>query len=163
MSRGTTAAAALAVLMSLASGARAETTSGLLVVGPGDTLVIGPGVERHHFGPIVVSGGRVEVNGGKLFLTGSMTITKEGAVVSDAGELHLQGNDTHVLVGGFQPGDDSSGSLVFRNGGRYHLAQTYASQHELQARKSKLDVDDRTQAALLALRTGLADTGRRPS
>src|SRR6266508_2506499 len=120
--------------LTLALGANAQTTSGTLIVGPGETLVIGAGTERHHIGPIVVSGGRIEVNGGKLFLNGSMTIAQNGAVVFDAGEFHHEGNNTHALVGGVAPGDTSNGSLAFSNGGRYHLVQTYVSQHELQAR-----------------------------
>ncbi len=126
------AGVALAAL-TLALGANAQTTSGTLIVGPGETLVIGAGTERHHIGPIVVSGGRIEVNGGKLFLNGSMTIAQNGAVVFDAGEFHHEGNDTHVFVGGLGP-DGGIGSLTFRNGSRLHFVQSYVSQHELQAR-----------------------------
>jgi len=124
---------ALVALVALAPRAHAQTTSGMLFVGPGETLVVGPGAERHHTGPIVVSGGRIEVNGGKLFLNGSMRIAQDGAVVFDAGEFHHEGTDTHVVVGGLQ-GSAGDGLLAFRNGGRYHFVQTYVSQHELQAR-----------------------------
>src|SRR6266540_2435579 len=96
------ASVALAACTALLPGAQAQTTSGTQVVGPGETLVIGAGTERHHTGPIVVSGGRIEVNGGKLFLNASMAIAGNGAVVFDAGEFHHEGNDTHVLVGGLQ-------------------------------------------------------------
>ncbi len=125
---------ALAAL-TLALGANAQTTSGTLIVGSGETLVIGPGAERHHTGAIIVSGGRIEVNGGKLLLNGTMTIVQNGAVVFDAGEFHHEGNDTHVLVGGLTV-NGGNGLLAFRNGGRYHLVQTYVSQHELQARNN---------------------------
>src|SRR6266571_5261303 len=125
---------ALAAL-TLALGANAHTTSGTLIVGSGETLVIGPGAERHHTGAIIVSGGRIEVNGGKLLLNGTMTIVQNGAVVFDAGEFHHEGNDTHVLVGGLTV-NGGNGLLAFRNGGRYHLVQTYVSQHELQARNN---------------------------
>jgi len=123
----------LTAFMALASVVHAQTTSGTLLVGPGETLVIGPGTERHHTGPIVVSGGRIEVRGGKLFLNGSMMIVHNGEVVFDAGEFHHEGSNTHVLVGGVKE-TDGDGTLVFRNGGRYHFVQTYVSQHELRAR-----------------------------
>jgi hypothetical protein len=133
--------AILAVLLAIASTAHAETTSGTLVVGPGETLVIGTGVERRHNGAIVVSAGRIEVNGGKLFLSGSMMILQAGAVVFDTGEFHHEGNDTHVLVGGPGP-EGGDGLLAFRNGGRYHFAQTYVSQHELHVRNnSRIELD----------------------
>jgi hypothetical protein len=125
----------------LAAGAHAQATSGTLLVGPGQTLVIGPGVERHHTGPIIVSGGRIEVNGGKLFLNGSLIVVQNGAVVFDAGELHHEGEDTHVLLGGVQQGA-GDGVLAFRNGGRYHFVQSYVSQHELRARgASRIELD----------------------
>ena len=133
MGRWPLAGALLAAFTALAPQVHAQTTTGTLLVGPGQTLVIGPGSERHHDGPIVVSGGRIEVNGGKLFLNGSMTIVHDGEVVFDAGEFHHEGDNTHVLVGGLQE-KDGDGALVFRNGGRYHFAQTYVAQHELRAR-----------------------------
>ena len=124
---------ALAAFIAVAPRAHAQTTSEVLVVGPGEKLVIGPGTERHYTGPIVVSGGRIEVTGGKLFLDGTLTIVHDGAVVFDAGEFHHEGNDTHVLVGGLQE-SDGDGVLAFRNGGRYHFVQTYVAQHVLRAR-----------------------------
>ena len=132
---------ALCTCTALAAAAHAQATSGTLIVGPGQTLVIGPGVERHHTGPLVVSGGRLEVNGGKLFLNGSLIVIQSGAVVFDAGEFHHEGEDTHVLLGGVQQGA-GDGLLAFRNGGRYHFVQSYVSQHELQARgASRIELD----------------------
>lgn len=107
--------------------ARADTSSGTLWIHQGQVLTIGPGVERRHEGAIIVSGdGRIEVEGGRLVLKGSMVIKDRGSVTFTGGELHHEGNDTHVLVA-----DDAL--LAFRGGGRYHFVQTYVAQHVLRA------------------------------
>jgi hypothetical protein len=107
--------------------AAAETTSGTLLIGPGQTLVVGPGAERHHTGPVFVyDGGRIQVNGGKLFLNGSMLISGASEVLFDSGEFHLAGDDTHVLV-------SDEARLAFSHGGLFHFAQTYVAQHVLRA------------------------------
>ena len=103
------------------------------VIRAGETVVIGPGMEAHHTGPIFVSGGRLEVTGGKLFLNGTLWIVHDGTVVFDRAEFHHEGEDTHVLVGGIDE-RAGKGSLALRNGSRLHFVQSYVSQHELQAR-----------------------------
>ena len=81
-------------------------TSGTLVIGdtPGETLVIPAGTQWLH--------------------NGSIRIIKEGSLLIDGGELHLQGNDTHIYVSG-------NGRLTFRNGAHFHYEQDYVAQHIL--------------------------------
>ena len=107
------------------------------VIGPGETVTIGPGEEVHRSGPIVVNGGRLLVTGGKLFLNGTMLIVQGGAVVFDAAEFHHEGEDTHVFVGGINA-DGGDGSLTFRNGSRLRWDQSYVSQHELHGRNGSV-------------------------
>jgi hypothetical protein len=111
------------------------------VIGPGQTVTIGPGEEVRRTGPILVSGGRLLINGGKLFLNGHMTIVQGGAVELDRAEFHHEGEDTHVFVGGIGPGG-GDGLFVLRNGSRLRWAQSYVSQHELHARNgSRIELD----------------------
>jgi hypothetical protein len=128
------AVSTLLVLAAAVSGAAAQIPPDG-IIGPGQTVTIGPGAEVHRAGPIVVSGGTLVVNQAKLFLNGHLWVVHGGAVVFDAGEFHHEGNDTHVFVGGLGP-DGGTGSLAFRNGSRLHFVQSYVSQHELQARNN---------------------------
>jgi hypothetical protein len=81
-------------------------TSGSLVIGdtPGETLVIPAGTQWLH--------------------NGTIRIIKDGVLLIDGGELHLQGNDTHIFVTG-------NGRLTFRNGAYFHYEQDYVAQHIL--------------------------------
>ena len=137
------AVSTLLVLAAAASGAAAQIPPDG-IIGPGQTVTIGPGAEVRRAGPIVVSGGTLVVNQAKLFLNGHLWVVHGGAVVFDAGEFHHEGNDTHVFVGGLGP-DGGTGSLAFRNGSRLHFVQSYVSQHELQARNDSTISLERTR------------------
>ena len=109
------------------SEASMQDVSQPIYIGPGETLTVGPGEQLHQTGPIILYGnGRLLVNGGQVFLDGSLWIDETALVDVSAGELHLQGNDTHIAVKG-------GGTLRIRDQSLLHYAQTYYAQHVLYA------------------------------
>lgn len=105
----------------------AQGVSAPIYIGPRETVTVGPGEELRHTGPIILYGdGQLLVNGGRLFLTGSLWIDETALVDVSAGEFHLKGNDTHIVVKG-------KGTLRLRNQSLLHYEQTYYAQHVLYA------------------------------
>ncbi len=130
----TTAALAPLIFAALAAQARAAD----IIVGdtPGETYTVPAGTVLEHTGNIAVIGTGSFVLQGQLRLTGHLYVTGSGAFTADGGTLHIQGNDTHILV-------DSDGRLAFRNGAALHYVQTYVGQHYLTAwGRGRIEMDN---------------------